>query len=271
MTVTVPSRVRVRASKRAGSAAVFGKGLAGVAAACFAWEVIRATGLVNPAYLPGLVDIGRALITGFAGGELLPAVLMTLWGWLLGLVLATIIGTVAGIGLGLSRPAEIVTRPLLEFLRPIPSVALIPIGLMTLGLGLKLEIVLIAFASLWPVLFSVKAGVEDTDPRYLETSRVLGFRRSHAVLRIVLPNTMPSLATGVRTAAAIALVLAITVEMVTGHPGLGAFLSDYRLAGRITEMWAAVFLSGLLGYVINVGFLAIERRAFAWSSEHHVA
>ncbi|MCD1269947.1 ABC transporter permease subunit [Microbacterium sp. MEC084] len=266
MTATLTPTVRaVRATPRT---ARFGKGLAGAAAACLLWETVRAVGLINPDHLPDLADIASALGTGFTSGELLPALVATLWAWFLGLFVATLVGVGAGIALGLSRAADIVVRPIVEFLRPIPSVALIPIALMTIGLGLDMQVALTAFASVWPVLFSVKAGVEDTDPRYLDTGRVIGLRRSEAIVRIVLPNALPSLATGVRTAAAIALVLAITVEMVTGQPGLGAVLTDNRLAGRSAEVWATVFLTGVLGYVVNAIFLLIEKRVFAWSSEH---
>jgi len=261
------SAIVVRGGPNAETAIRFAKGLAGILAACALWELVRATGVIDARDLPGLGDIAVAMASGFAEGQLLPALGATLWAWFLGLVCATVIGTAVGIALGLSRAADVIVRPVIEFLRPIPSVALIPVALVIMGLGLDLEIVLIAFASVWPVLFSVKTGVEDTDPRFLDTGRVLGLRRSETIGQIVLPNALPPLATGVRTAAAIALVLAITVELVAGQPGLGAYLSDHRIAGQAADVWAAVFLSGFLGYAVNLAFLELEKRALKWSAD----
>ncbi|HMN70251.1 MAG TPA: ABC transporter permease [Rhodoblastus sp.] len=245
------------------------KGLAGVGASIAAWELVRALRLVDPRDLPSFAAILRSAAAGLWGGDLAGAVFATMGSWALGLLIATVVGAAAGFALALSPRLEIATRPLIEFLRPIPSVALIPVALLTLGIGLQMQLFMIAFASVWPVLFSAKAGVESTDPRYLETGRVIGLSRVAQLFRIVLPNAAPSVATGVRTASAIALVLAITVEMLTGRPGLGFYIENVRLNGLVTEMWAAVFVTGVLGYLVNTTFLAIERRLLPWSPENH--
>jgi NitT/TauT family transport system permease protein len=137
-----------------------------------------------------------------------------------------------------------------------------------IGLGFRMEVTLIAFASVWPVLFNTKAGVENVDPRFIETGRILGLDRGSIVLRIVLPAALPAMATGVRTAAAIGLVLAITVEMLTGDKGLGSFLQLAALNGQFAQMWAATMFAGIIGLVLNATFLAAERRMLAWSMEH---
>ena len=202
------------------------------------------------------------------GGELLAAVLATIGSWAPGLLIAAVAGVAGGIALSLMPGLEIATRPILEFLRPIPSVALIPVALLVFGIGLQMQLFMIAFAAIWPVLFSAKAGVEGVDPRFLETARVLGLRRMARIFRIVLPSALPSVATGLRTASAIALVLAITVEMLTGRPGVGFYIENVRLNGLITEMWAAIFVTGILGYLVNALFMSVERYVLPWSPEH---
>jgi ABC-type nitrate/sulfonate/bicarbonate transport system permease component len=131
-----------------------------------------------------------------------------------------------------------------------------------------MEVSLIAFASIWPVLFSAKAGVEGVDPRFLETGRILGLSKPARIWRIVFPAALPPIATGIRTAAAIALVLAITVELVTGQSGLGLYLQSARVNGQVAETWAAILSAGLLGYGLNSAFLMVERRILSWSQEH---
>lgn len=244
------------------------KGAAGIALAIAAWESIRALQIVDPRDLPSFAAIFHSAATGLWGGELAQAVLATLGSWAPGLAIALILGVTMGCGLALMPRVEVATRPVLEFLRPIPSVALIPVALLVLGIGLQMQLFMIAFASVWPVLFSAKAGVEGVDPRYLETGRVMGLSRPEQLFRIVLPSALPSVATGLRTASAIALVLAITVEMLTGRPGIGFYIENVRLNGLTTEMWAAIFVTGILGYLVNAVFMAVERVALPWSPEN---
>jgi ABC-type nitrate/sulfonate/bicarbonate transport system permease component len=224
--------------------------------------------VVDPRDLPLFAAIVRTAAAGLFGGDLGAALLATIGAWVLGLLMATLGGIAAGIALAVMPRVEMAVRPLLEFLRPIPSVALIPVALLILGISLPMQLFMIAFASIWPVLFSTKAGVESVDPRYLETGRMMGLGRMAQLLRIVLPNTLPSVTTGVRTASAIALVLAITVEMLTGRPGIGFYIENVRLNGLVTEMWAAILVIGVLGYLVNAVFMAVERLALPWSPEN---
>jgi ABC-type nitrate/sulfonate/bicarbonate transport system permease component len=183
-------------------------------------------------------------------------------------LIATAGGIAAGTALAVLPRLELATRPLIEFLRPIPSVALIPVALLIFGIGLDMQLFMIAFASIWPILFSTKAGVEGVDPRFLETGRMLHLSKLARVFRIVLPNALPSIATGLRTASAIALAVAITVEMLTGRAGIGFYIENVRLNGLITEMWAAILVTGVLGYLVNALFMTLERLALPWSPEN---
>lgn len=257
--------LRMNIAPHIGNAA---KGAVGVAVSVALWEIVRAAGIVDPRDLPSFASIVHVAAAGILGGELALAVLATIGSWAPGLFLATIIGIAAGTALALLPRLEIATRPILEFLRPIPSVALIPVALLVLGIGLQMQLFMIAFASVWPILFSTKAGVEGVDPRFVETGRVLHIGSLAQVLRIVLPSALPSVATGVRTASAIALVLAITVEMLTGRPGIGSYIEDVRLNGLTTEMWSAILVTGVLGYLVNAFFMMIERFAIPWSPEN---
>jgi ABC-type nitrate/sulfonate/bicarbonate transport system permease component len=244
------------------------KGATGVALAVACWEVFRAIGIVDPRDLPSFASVVRAAASGPAGGEIAMALLATIGSWAPGLLIATAGGIAAGTALAMLPRLELATRPLIEFLRPIPSVALIPVALLIFGIGLDMQLFMIAFASIWPILFSTKAGVEGVDPRFLETGRMLHLSKLARVFRIVLPNALPSIATGLRTASAIALAVAITVEMLTGRAGIGFYIENVRLNGLITEMWAAILVTGVLGYLVNALFMTLERLALPWSPEN---
>ena len=244
------------------------KGAVGFLGAIGVWEVARASGVVDSRALPSISSIFSAMVSGLAQGELSSALTSTLTTWFLGLLLASVIGAAIGIALSLFPAVERISRPLIEFLRPIPSVALIPVALLILGIGLPMQLFMIVFASIWPVIFSTKAGVEGVDPRYFETGRVFGLSKLERVFRVVLPATLPSIATGVRTASAIALVLAITVEMLVGRPGIGSYLENVRLNGLVIEMWGAILLTGIVGNLVNSIFLIAERWLIPWSTDN---
>ncbi len=246
----------------------FAKGIAGVIAFIALWEAVRAFGLIDARDLPSFGAVLIAAFRGLAGGELSLAILATISSWAPGLLIAAVVGIAAGIALALLPALERTTRPLLEFLRPIPSVALIPVALLTLGIGIEMQLAMISFASVWPILFGAKAGVESVDPRYRETGRVFGLGWAAQIRRIVLPSALLSTATGLRTASAIALALAFTVEMLTGRPGIGFYIQNVRLNGLVTEMWAAILVTGILGYLVNAVLLALEHLLLPWSPEN---
>ena len=246
----------------------YGRALGGFCICFVCWEIVRALQLIDPRDLPSIFAIARTAVRELLAGPLSMAVMTSLLAWAPGLLLAVIVGTAMGIALALLPGLEAASRPILEFLRPIPSVALIPIALLTLGVGVEMQLAMIAFASVWPIVFSVKAGVESVDPRFRETGRIFGVTKGAGILRIVVPSMLPSLTTGARTASAIALVLTITVEMLVGRPGIGRYLDEARLNGLVTEMWAAIFVTGIVGYVMNGAMLAVERRLLPWSAEN---
>lgn len=247
------------------------KGMTGFLVAIAGWELVRATATIDPRSLPAFGVVLQSMVDGLGGTDgLLQSVLATLTTWALGLVIASVLGTAIGIALALSPFLEAITRPIIEFLRPIPSVALIPVALLILGIGLSMQLFMIVFAAIWPVIFSAKAGVEDVDPRQLETGRVFGLSRWARIWRIVLPSALPSVATGIRTASAIALVLTITVEMLVGRPGIGSFLENMRLNGLVAEMWSAIILTGVVGYLVNGVLMTLETRFMPWSGDRHV-
>ena len=247
------------------------KGTAGFAGAVLVWELLRRLSSVDARDFPSALDIANVAAASLAQQATLDAIGATLQAWAMGVGLAILIGIPLGIWLGRSRAAEHATRPIVEFIRPIPSVALIPLAVIWFGLGVGMKIFIIAFACTWPILFNAKAGVEGVDPRFIETGRAYGLSHLSVLLRIVLPAALPSMATGVRIAAAIGLALGITAEMIAGRSGLGFLLESSRIAGRATEVFATVLVAGCLGALLNSSLLALEKRVLRWSPDHRPA
>jgi NitT/TauT family transport system permease protein len=243
-------------------------GAAGVAGLFCVLEVAGRTGLIDPLAFPlASTVVGRAASL-VADAEFLSDVASTLSVWALGLLVTVAVAVPAGFLLGSLPRVEGALRPITEFLRPIPSIALIPLALTLFSDRFDMKITLIAYAAAWPVLINTMYGLKDVDPLAKETLRSFGFGRLAVLWRVSLPSTAPFIATGVRLASAIALIVAISVELLGGgSEGIGSFVLE--TAGDLNPMEyiiAAALWAGVIGVVTNGLFVLAERRAFRWHS-----
>lgn len=239
-------------------------GLAGLVVFLALGELVPRTGLVSADYFPPTSRIVGALASEAADGAFWTALGDTLTGWALGLLIATVGGVVVGIVLTVVPHLREATASTVEFLRPIPSVALIPLAVLVFGTDLSSTLLLVVYAGFWQVLVQVLYGVQDVDPVAEETARSFGLGPWARVRYVLWPTALPYVMTGVRLAAAVALVLAVTAELVIGAPGLGARIAVAQTSQAVPEMYALVVVTGLLGLLINLGARAVEHRALAW-------
>jgi ABC-type nitrate/sulfonate/bicarbonate transport system permease component len=241
-----------------------GLGVLGVAGVAAVFELIPRAGLVSPRYLPPTSAMLGALGREAATAAFWRALLDTARGWALGLAIAVAAGAVAGVVIGSRRGLRAATASTIEFLRPIPSVALIPVAVLLYGAQLRSTLLLVVYASFWPVLLQVIHGVADVDPVARDTALSYRLPWWVKIRHLILPTALPYFMTGVRLSAAVALILAITAELVIGAPGLGHEIEVARASSAVPVLYALIFVVGLFGVAVNVGFRALERRVLAW-------
>jgi ABC-type nitrate/sulfonate/bicarbonate transport system permease component len=213
----------------------------------------------------------RALAEELSSGRLTGELGTTLESYTEGLVLAIAGGVVFGAAIGSSRALRDATSVVIEFLRPIPAVALIPLAIMFFGLGVPMRRFVIAYAALWPILINTMYGVRGSDRVFHDVAKTAGISGTGRLARVTLPAALPSIATGIRVSASIALLVGVTAEFVTGTEGVGAYMQRQQLAYRLPELYAAILLVGLLGYTINLALRATERRFVFWVGEERLA
>jgi ABC-type nitrate/sulfonate/bicarbonate transport system permease component len=237
---------------------------ASIAASLAVWELLSRTGAISQRDLPaastsfhGLWDLARTWTFWHR-------FLQTVRGWALGLGVATALAVPLGIGLGTSDFAASALRVPIEFLRPIPSAALIPLLFLTLGTNIRSEIFLAAFGAFWPLLVQTMYGVRDVDPLTLDTGRSFGLGRLERLYRITLPSVVPYVATGLRISSTVSLILAFTAELFMGIPGLGQAVNYAQAYGLTAQLYALALATGFLGLAIHVVFSLVERRALRW-------
>ncbi|WPU08456.1 ABC transporter permease [Pseudarthrobacter oxydans] len=241
-------------------------GVAGIIGFLATWELIPRLGLINERFLPPASEVVAALVVDFGLTAFWVAVGETMKAWFLGLLIAVAAAVLLGFIIGSSGFLRKATNSTIEFLRPIPSVALIPLAVLLFGVKIESSLLLIVYASFWQVLIQVLYGVADVDMVANNTAKTYGLGRMARIRYVVFPTALPYLMTGVRLAAAVALVLAITAELVIGSPGLGREIALAQSGGAISGMYALVLATGLIGVLINMVMRKIEKRILAWHS-----
>lgn len=201
----------------------------------------------------------RAWWLALRDGSLWQATAFTLGTAAAGLALGALLGLLAGTLLGLSRRAAAVAFVSVELLRPIPSVALIPLALLVFGFGLRMELAVVAFATLWPVLVLTQAAVRQIEPQLLEVAAALELSPTQRFRLIVLPALVPRLFVALRLALAIALVVAVTVEIAANPHGMGYAMMIAQQSLDPALMLAWLGWIGVVGYAVNAGALALQR------------
>lgn len=203
--------------------------------------------------------------------EFLASLGATLEQFAVGLAIGVVVGVALGIALGTVPLLYRLTHYLLDFLRFIPAVVYLPLLLLVMGARPGVAYILAAVGAVWPMLFQTYYGVVGIAPILKDTGRVFGFTTAQQLRHIVVPSVSPFLATGLRIAAAHALVVVVAVEIITTVVGLGREISVFSSNGVYPEMYALVAVVGVLGLLVNWGLETWERRQLHWHSSHREA
>jgi ABC-type nitrate/sulfonate/bicarbonate transport system permease component len=169
-----------------------------------------------------------------------------------------------GTALGTSRTLRRAVSPIVEFLRSIPPPALLPFAIVVIGVGDDMKIFIIAFVCIWPVLLNTIDGINGSDPTLRDIARVYGVSGRDRLLRMTLPAASPQIFAGMRLSLSLAVILMVISEMVASTNGIGFFVLQSQRSFAIPEMWSGILLLGILGYLLNLIFVIVERRVLAW-------
>lgn len=233
------------------------------------WEALARAGVL-PAEVSPVSSIASWLLGEITGGTLWTALGQTMWHWFAGLVIGGVVGIALGVTIGSVPFIQRLLDLPLEFLRPIPSIVYLPLLILLMGSRSQTAIVLASIGALWPLLFQSIYGVRAIDQQALETGRVFGLRPRQILLNITLPSVLPYLASGLRIASSLSLIVAITTELVGGVPGLGTQMSGASQNGSYPAMYGLVFVIGIFGLLLNSVLERAEHHLLRWHVSHRV-
>ena len=233
-------------------------------AALLVWELgARATPRLQP-YFPPISQIVAALAQAISSGSIAQHGAVTVGRFLQGYFLAAVLAVTLGVVLGYYRSLHGLLATVIELLRPMPSVAIIPVAILLLGIGDRMIVAVTVYASLWPMLINTIDGVRHIDGTLIDTGRTFGLGRRRILWQIILPGASPYIVTGLRIGLSIALILVTTAEMIAGSKGLGFFILDEERGMNSANMYAGILVVALLGYLLNRLFLWLEAKAMRW-------
>lgn len=208
--------------------------------------------------------LSRGLHGGFLSErwttDLLPSLGRLAVGWALAIVFAIVLG----LFLGLSRTLEQYVDPTLQFLRAIPTPAIIPLFLILLGTGTEMRIVLVTFGAIWPIMLNTVEGVRTVSKLNIDAATAFRIPWRAQVWRIILPAAAPKILAGLRVSLSIALILVILSEMTASEDGIGKRLILAQQSFAMTDLWVTMVVIALIGVCLNGALRAIEHHMLAW-------
>lgn len=228
-------------------------------------------GLVSEHSMPTAINMLIAFTNLIVSSTFLTALANTLAATVLAFALAVAIGVPLGIVLGTSRVAERWTSGLIEVLRPVPAIALLPVAILGLGIGIELKVTLAGFAALWPLLINAIGGVRDTDAAMVRAARSFTWSTATIMRRVHLPSALPFIVSGARQSISVALVIVVTLELLGARGGIGDVIRQYSTSGRVDYVFAGVLATGLLGMGLHVGLARFERAFMKWAPQYRTA
>jgi len=231
------------------------RGLIPLAVALAAWQAV---GPQNSPYFPPPSAWWTSIVALAKSGKLLPAFTSTLLTFSLAIVLACVLGGTAGILIGRSPKARRALGPLLEFCRGLPPPVVVPVAVLVLGYVESLKLLVVVSVAIWPILLNTAAATAALSELLAEVARTLRLPRGATLRKIVVPAVVPAFLVGVRGAVPLAIIITLLVEMITSLPGVGSLIVISQRQFRSADVYGLLVLVGLMGFVLNNLFTAIE-------------
>lgn len=240
-------------------------GLASVALAAAVWQIAVITGILPAEYFPGIPELVSSWFGLLADQVFWSALGSTFYSTVIGLMLGIVVAVPLGVIIGRNVYLYHAARFVLEFARPIPAVALIPVVVLFFGAGADSKLLLVFLAVVFPLIVQTTYGVRDIDPVALDTAEILGFSKLRRLFYVLLPAAGPYIMTGVRVTASMALLVSVSTEIIIGAPGLGQAITVAENSYALNQMYALIAMTGFVGVVVNLVVSAIEKRTTMWA------
>ncbi|WP_159702087.1 ABC transporter permease [Arthrobacter sp. 18067] len=239
----------------------------GIVTALVIWQVLAEARVAGNA-LPSATTVFANLASTLGLGSFWSSLASTIGIALLALALSAVAGIVIGLLVGSFESVRYATLAVLEFLKPVPPIVILPLAVLVLGPTVEMSLFLVVFGCLLPIVMQTVDGVQSTDPVARDTARSYGMGEGEILARVVLPSAMPYIGTALRVAAPAALVVTVVAGLLGGGPGLGQSIYQAQAAGDYAGLYGLVIVLGLLGLLFQGATRVAERRVLHWHESY---
>lgn len=242
-------------------------GVVGVVIVLAIWEAAARTGLIDSLLMSSPTAIASALGDAFTSSSILGDLKVSGIEMALGIILATVVGILIGVICGLNRWTYFAVDPWLTILYALPIVALAPLLINVVGLGLKAKVLLVFLFAVFPIAINTLSGVHSTSNQLLNVAKVYEASRWMAIRSVIFPGALPYILAGVRLAGGRALVGMVVAEFTSSDSGIG-FRIQYAATNLQTALlMALLFVLGVVGVLYSFGIGLLDKRLFRWRPE----
>lgn len=253
---------------RSRGARTLGGQLACIGVVLVLWQALVVSGVLSTDAVASPTATAHALGTLIPTSGFWSVLGDTLRSWAIGLVISLVIGLPVGLAVGASNLAYRMSRVTIDFLRTIPPVVLLPLALLIYGATEQMVLLLVVVGSVWPVILQAMYGVHQVDPVSRDVAAAYRLRRREMVFAVIVPSAAPFIATGIRIAATMSLLLVVGSELLGGAPGIGNSIAVAQQIPDVPTMYAYVVVAAALGVTLNVIVVRTEGKVLAWHSSH---
>lgn len=225
--------------------------------------------LINPIMLPTPWKVATTMVELSGSGELWRHTGSSVARFLLGFLVAAVIGIPMGVGMGRSRLMGDLLGTVTELLRPIAPTAWIPLSILWLGLGIKQQVFIVFIGAFFPILLNTIAGVRSVEAIYIRAALTLGAKERDTIRRIILPSAVPNIVTGLKIGLGVGWMCIVTAELVAADSGLGYMIQDARMLLNTHIVLAGMITIGIIGLILTQVLTQIERRVCRWQATQH--
>ena len=231
------------------------------------WQVAVATGIVKSRLLPSPERVWAVLVTEIGNGQLIYHASVTISHALVGFTLAALVGIPFAAAMARSALWRNLFEPVFFIGYPIPKIALFPVFTYIFGIGASSKIAFTFLECLYPIVVTCYFGFRGIETRLIWTAQNFGASRAVILRRIILPASLPNIFAGLRVALPVAIIVIVITEMIGGSSGLGYYITIWSTRFSFANVYAAIFVIGVCGFVLDQAMLRVRRRAVYWQRE----
>ncbi|MBW9052720.1 ABC transporter permease subunit [Rhizobium mesosinicum] len=244
--------------------------LATIAVIIAGWSLASAYGAVSPVFLPSPVVVAKSLanvaVSGFVDSTLAEHTLASLLRIFAALAVSLLIGVPAGLAIATSRIGKGILDPIVEFLRPLPPLAYLPLIIIWVGIGEASKVTVISLAMLPPIILSTASGVKSAPADFVNAARSFGASRLQVLLHVILPGAIPSILTGTRIALGAGWSTLVAAELVAASQGLG-FMIQSAAQFLVTDIViGGIIVIAAIAFLLEILARLIERVLVPWAA-----